>query len=245
MSVADAQFASLLDHARDDPSIVGLLLAGSRGMDFYVTPESDYDAYVILEDGRLLDEYAERFPSAHGDPVEYILVSLESFRAHALPGTPSRWNAYTFAHIEPLIDKLDGEIARIAAAKTLPAPQDAAEFLDGYVNQYYRAKKNLSAGRALEAHLDAAESIRWLLDFLFAAHGRVRPFNKWLPWELEHHPLEEPWHVGVLPRVEAILTTGSSDEQRRMFREVEALARVRGLGEVVDSWGPDVEFLRA
>lgn len=245
MSIADAQFASLLDHARDDPSIVGLLLAGSRGMGFYVTPESDYDAYVILEDGRLLDEYAERFPSAHGDPVEYILVSLESFRAHALPGTPSRWNAYTFAHIEPLIDKLDGEIARIAAAKTLPGPEDIRAFLDGYTNQYYRSKKNLEAGRELEGHLDAAESIVWLLDFVFAAHGRVRPFNKWLPWELQHHPLDEPWRHRLLPRIEAVLSTGALDAQRDIFLDVEGLARRHALEDVVESWGPDVAFLRS
>ena len=244
MPVAETQFAALLDHARNDPNIVGLLLAGSRGMGAYVTPESDYDAYVILREAHLLDEYAERFPSAHGDPVEYILVSLESFRTHALPGTASRWNAYTFAHIEPLIDKLGGEIARIIETKTLPGPEDPREFLDGYLNQYYRSKKNLEAGRGLEGRLDAAESIVWFLDFLFAAHGRVRPFNKWLPWELQHHPLDEPWR-GVLPRLEAIVSTGSLDDQRSLFRDAERLARTRGLGDVVDSWEPDVEFLRA
>ena len=245
MSGAETQFAALLSHAHDDPNIVGLMLAGSRGMGSYVTPESDYDAYVILKDGDLLDKYTERFPSAHGDSVEYILVSLESFRAHALPGTSSRWNAYTFAHIDPLIDKLDGEIARIASAKTLPGPEDTREFLDGYLNQYYRSKKNLEAGRGLEGHLDAAESIVWLLNFVFAAHGRVRPFNKWLRWELQQYPLDEPWRDDLLPRLEAILATGSIDEQRRIFRDAETLARMRGLDDVVDSWGPDVEFLRA
>jgi hypothetical protein len=90
MSVAEMQFAALLDHARDDPNIVGLLLTGSRGKGGYVTPESDFDAYVILREAEVLDEYAEQFPSVHGDPVEYILYSLESFRAHAMPGTSSR-----------------------------------------------------------------------------------------------------------------------------------------------------------
>ena len=244
MSVAETQFAALLDHAHSDPNVVGLLLAGSRGKAAYVTPESDYDAYVILREAHLLDEYAERFPSAHGDPVEYILVSLESFRAHALPGTTSRWNAYTFAHIDPLVDKLDGEIARITAAKTIPGPDDAREFLDGYINQYYRSKKNLAGGRALEGKLDAGESIVWFLDFLFAAHDRVRPFNKWLRWELQHHPLDEPWREGLLIRIEAIVSTGSLDHQRSLFRDAEALARTRGLRDVVDSWGPDVAFLR-
>ena len=152
MSVAKTEFAVLVDRAHADPNIVGLLLAGSRGRGAYITDESDYDTYVILGDGRWLDEYADRFPSAHGDAVEYILLLLESFRAHALPGSPSRWNAYTFAHIEPLIDKVDGEIARIAAAKTLPGPEDTRAFLDGYINQFYRSKKNLEAGRGLEGH---------------------------------------------------------------------------------------------
>jgi len=245
MSVAETRFAALLDHAHNDPNIVGLLLVGSRGLGAHVTRDSDYDAYVILSDGRLLDEYAELFPSEHGAPVEYILVSLESFRAHALPGTPSRWNAYTFAHIEPLIDKLDGEIGRLTLAKTLPGPDDAREFFGGYVNLYYRSKKNLVAGRELEGRLDASESVGWLLDFLFAAHDRVRPFNKWLRWELRHHPLDEPWQHQVLPRIEAILSTGGIDEQRDMFLDAEALARKRGIEDVVDSWGPDVEFLRA
>ncbi len=117
MTEAERQFAGLLDHARTDPNIVGLLLTGSRGLGAYVTEKSDFDAYVILGDAGLLEQYAERFPSAHGDPVEYILFSLGNFRAHALPGTASRWNAYTFAHIEPLIDKLDGEIGRMALAE--------------------------------------------------------------------------------------------------------------------------------
>ena len=245
MSAAEAQFAAFVRHAHGDPNIVGLLLAGSRGMGAYVTPESDYDAYVILSDPDLLDEYGERFPSSHGDPVEYILVSLESFRTHAMPGTSSRWNAYTFARVEPLIDKLGGEIARITAAKAQPGPDDAREFLGGYLNQYYRSKKNLVAGRSLEGRLDAAESIAWLLDFLFAAHGRVRPFNKWLRWELQNLPLDEPWGVILLPRLEALLTIGGVEQQRGLFHEVEALARARGLDDVLDSWGPDVEFMRS
>lgn len=245
MSTAEAQFAALLDHAHTDPNILGLLLIGSRGKGGYVTPESDYDAYVILGEAGLLDEYAKRFPSAHGDPVEYILLSLRGFRAHALPGTSSRWNAYTFAHIEPLVDKLGGEIGRIASAKTLPGPEDAREFFGGYLNLYYRSKKNLTAGRELEGRLDAAESIAWLLDFVFAAHDRVRPFNKWLRWEVQHHALDEPWREDFLSRIETIISTGSIEEQRSLFRDVEALARRRRLGDVVDSWGPDVQFLRA
>ena len=73
----------------------------------------------------------------------------------------------------------------------------------------------------------------------------MRPFNKWLRWELRHHPLDEPWQGRLLPRIDAILSTGSIDEQRSLFLDAEALARRRGLEDVVDSWGPDVGLLRA
>jgi hypothetical protein len=48
----------------------------------------------------------------------------------------------------------------------------------------------------------------------------------------------------ILPRIEEILETGNQAAQRTLFREVEALARRRGFGAVVDGWEPDVAFLR-
>jgi hypothetical protein len=243
MREAEARFETFVRDAEEDPNIVGLVLAGSRGVGAYVTPESDFDAYVILADATRVDEYARRFPSQHGDAIEYLIVSLEGFRRHALPGAPDRANAYTFAHVEPLIDKLAGEIAQLTRQKALPGDGDAAAFLDGYLNLLFRSLRNAAASRFVEAHLDAAESIPWFLDFLFAAHGRVRPFNKWLRWELDNYPMGAEW-TGVLERVEVIVATGDVLEQRRLFRDVEAFARRHGLGNVIDGWGPDVSFLR-
>ena len=111
-------------------------------------------------------------------------------------------------------------------------------------NTSFRSKKNLTGGRKLEGRLDAAESLAWLLDFVFAAHDRVRPFNKWLRWEVENYPLDEPWRESLLTRIEAVLSIGELAAQRSIFHDVEALARTRGLQNVVESWGPDVAFLR-
>lgn len=44
-------------------------------------------------------------------------------------------------------------------------------------------------GRSLEPSLDAAESVTWWLDTVFALRGLVRPYNKYLPWALRQHPL--------------------------------------------------------
>ena len=211
----------------------------------YLTARSDYDAYVIVTDASAVDELAARFPTAHGAPVEAILVTLDSFRKHAMPGSGSEWNAYTFAHVTPLLDKLDGEIAKMVAEKGRRDPSTAAGPLDGYINMYYRAAKNHRDGLHREAHLDAAESIPWFLEFVFTACGRVRPYNKWLPWELSKHPLPDPWSGGeILRRVEAILATGDVGEQQALFRDAEQFARRLGFDDVVDSWEPDVSWLR-
>lgn len=247
MVAADAEFGRVLEAARADERVVGLLLAGSRGKDpAYVTERSDYDVYVIVADDATRDEYGRSFPSAHGDPVEVIVATLESFRTHALPGSGSEWNAYTFAHLTPLIDRLDGEIGRLAEAKAQRDPDTAPPLLDAYINSYYRAAKNQRDGRHLEAQLDAAESIAWLLDFLFADCGRVRPYNKWLLWELRTHPLPEPWsEKRLVPTLTAVLQAGDLRAQQGLFRDVERFARSRGYGDVLDGWQPDLAWLRA
>jgi hypothetical protein len=93
----------------------------------------------------------------------------------------------------------------------------------------------------LASLLDAQDSVRWYFEFVFAVHGRVRPFNKWLEWELANHPLA----AGVdMDRLERIARTGDLGEQAALFGGAEALARERGLGAVIDGWEPDVGRLR-
>ncbi|MEX1357713.1 MAG: hypothetical protein WD981_03725 [Gaiellaceae bacterium] len=233
-----ASFEELLREAQADPDVVGVVLGGSRGKGALLTERSDHDVYVIVRDE------ARLAPHRRGEPVEVVTMTLAEFREHALPGSPTAWNAYTFAHVTPLVDKLGGEIAELMAAKSRVDPASAAGPLDAYVNCYYRSAKNARDGHPLEAQLDAAESVPYFLEFLFRVFGRVRPYNKWLRWELENHSLESPWRADeLLPRLERILA-GDEAEQQALFRDVERLARSRGLGEVIDGWEPDVPFLR-
>ena len=110
-------------------------------------------------------------------------------------------------------------------------PATAAAPLDGYVNSLHRSLKN------------AQESVRWWLDFVFAVHGRIRPYNKWLEWELAHHPLPPSCNL-QLGRLERIARTPDGGEQRALFRETEALAREHGLDATIDGWEPEVAWLR-
>lgn len=241
-------YEELRASARADDDVVGLVLGGSRGKRALVGSRSDYDVYLVVRERA--DDYRRRFPSRHGDPVEVFVLSVEEFRAHAALGSDLEWNRYTFARVEPELDKLGGEIAAITAEKgRLPrdaARRIAAEALDGYVNLLYRSASNLRAGLVLESHLDAAESIDPLVTAVFAMEERVRPYNKYLLWELEHHPLAgEGWDVRTLaPLLRGVLATGGLDEQRALFRKADARSRHYGLGEIVDGWEPDVAWLR-
>jgi hypothetical protein len=142
--------------------------------------------------------------------------------------------------VELVLDKT-GEVAAALRDATTVDPAMASEPLDGYVNMLYRSLKNDRVGLELASLLDAQESIPWYLQFVFNVHGRVRPYNKWLEWELREHPL--PVDVD-LARLRHIATTGDPAAQRELFRDVDRLARERGLGQVVDGWEPDVAWLR-
>ena len=124
--------------------------------------------------------------------------------------------------------------------------------LDGCVNFAYRALKSHRDGRLLEARLDAAESLPWLLDVVFTLAGRLRPYNKYLPWELREHPLAVPeWSAeAFLPEIERILA-GDPAALRRTFavvdREVRAWDTAHGTtvcGDLVDAWADELTVLR-
>jgi len=242
-------YDELVETARRDENIVGLVLTGSRGRGFAVTEESDWDVRLVVCD-EVVDDYRARFATSHGAAVNVVVFSLSEFEQAGAVGTESAWDRYSYVRAEVVIDGPDRQIAELMRAKsTLPADAArllAAEYLDDYVNSYYRAAKNGRNGLEIEANLDAAESVAALLNFLFAADERVRPFNRFLRWELENHPLPgDSWTAdSLLPRLRAILSSGDIGEQQCLFRDVEALARSRDFDDVIDGWEPDLAWLR-
>jgi hypothetical protein len=225
--------------ARADSRIVGVVVTGSRGRNAYVRDESDWDLRVVVRDGE--DEFARSLGTPHGSAVEVAASTLDSFR------TAPAWDRYSYAHVEIPVDKLDGEIARVVAAKGTLAPAEARDLarerLAAYTNSLYRSLRDAVTGLELAARLDAAESLSSLLPALFALEERVRPFNKYLCWELETHPLRE-WETSELLELVERSLDGDPDPQRTLFRQVEAQARRHGHGDLVDEWGPQVAFLR-
>jgi predicted nucleotidyltransferase len=228
--------------SRPDPSIVGLVLSGSaaRGIE---TDLSDVDVYVVRDDG--IDRETLRSPAI--DEIQTTLTDLEDVEPF---GTDGWWFRWSFAYAQVLRDETGG---RVTEAVRRQATVDEAEQrailvdhvrLDGWVNFAYRSLKSARDGRPLEARLDATESVPWLLDVVFTLAGRVRPYNKYLPWELREHPLACPeWSAeAFLPEIERMLA-GDVAALRRTFtvvdREVRAWDAAHGTtvcGDTIDDW---------
>jgi hypothetical protein len=218
---------ALLEEARGDDNVVGVVVFGSRGKGAFVTEQSDWDVFVVVR-----EQHGDR-PFVHGARLETVEITIDELRN--LP----QWNRYSLTWGEPQLDKT-GEVAAALRDAVRVDPATAGEPLDGYVNSYYRSAKNARVGLEFPSLLDAQESVGWFLEFVFAVHGRLRPYNKWLAWELEQHPL--PWND--LPRLERIARTGAIAEQQALFRDAESIARTHDLGAVIDGWEPDVAWLR-
>jgi hypothetical protein len=227
-----------LELALADERIVGVVVTGSRGRGEMVHAGSDWDLRVVVRDGE--EAFADSLGTPHGSAVELSAATLDGFR------TTPEWDRYSYAHVTVAVDKLGGEVARLAEAKgrlgEAEARNVAREALGAYTNALYRSLRDSERRLELAARLDAADSVSALLTALFAFERRVRPFNKYLRWELDTHPLE--WDAVELLDLLTSALTGSAAAQRALFRAVEPRIRARGFGAVVDDWHPHVDFLR-
>ncbi|WP_432747889.1 hypothetical protein H7827_28460 [Streptomyces sp. JH002] len=247
-ATSEATVAAFVSRAEADPAVVGLVLSGSQAHDGMTTGHSDYDIHVITQDqGHSAVRELDGFCSEH---LDIVVMPLADFRMRGLPGDPQGWHRYAYVHARVLLDRLDGTIAQILDRKRRLEPGEAWNaangYLDAYINQTFRSLKSHRDGRAAMSHLDAAESAPFALEVIFALHQRVRPYNKYLRWELERYPLSGPqWEVDhLLNTLRRIIADGDPDTQRALFTEIEAAGRQSGHHQLLNSWGSDLNLLR-
>ncbi len=207
---------------RDDSAILGIVLSGSaaRGM---ASQHSDVDVYVVLT-----DDAAEGLATSRSPAIDEIPKTLGDLENVPPWGTNDYFFRWSFAYAQVLRDETGGRIAEAVRRQARLTPAEARHLLvdgdqlDGYVNFAYRALKSARDGRALESRLDAVETLAWWLNVVFALEDRVRPYNKYLGWELREHPLSVPeWSAErLLPQVEAVLD-GDADAVRAAYAVVE------------------------
>jgi Nucleotidyltransferase domain len=187
------RYADLLRRCETDPDVVGVVLSGSQARDM-ATEHSDFDVYVVLREDN------GRWSTSRTPELDTMVFSVED-----LADTSNRWQRYSYRGARVLMDRLGGRIADLvrAQATLTPAESDALvrEQLDGYINFIYRAAKNRRDGRGDLAKLDEIEAAPWFLWTLFALYGRIRPYNKFLRWELDNYALPAPWTADYLIRV--------------------------------------------
>ena len=235
---------NLADHGDD---FLGMVLSGSAGRGM-ATDRSDLDAFVILG-----DEAAAGRTTDHSPEVDEIPWSRSELDTVGAFGTEDWWHRWSCAWAPVLLDRTGGELAPALRRQATLTPEEADAILiehdrlDGWVNFAYRSLKSDRDGRALEARLDAAESVPWLLDVVFAVAGRVRPYNKYLAWELRTHPVDG-WPADELLGLVVRTLDGDAGAIRETFSRVRAACASYDEGrghtrttDMVDGWGRELD----
>ncbi|GIF01634.1 hypothetical protein [Paractinoplanes rishiriensis] len=171
-------------------------------------------------------------------------------------GTHGWWFRWSFAWAPIIFDRSAGRLASALRRQATVTADEAESILvehdrlDGWLNYAYRACKNDRDGRLLERRLDAAESMPWLLDVIFTLEGRVRPYHKYLPWELHQHPLAR-WPAQESLGLLTDTLDGDPAAIRATFARVEtACAAFDGarpkpiLIPLIESWAEELQLLR-
>ena len=239
--------------AREDPTIVGVVLSGSAARTGMATEHSDVDVFVVRTDEAAEGRTTSR--SRYLDEIPQTLADLEDVPLWGGDEYGYRWG---YCYTQVLRDDSGGRITAALRRMETHTVVEARRMLlqgdqlDGYVNMAYRALKSDRDGRRLESRLDAAESVSWWLDVVFTLAGRVRPYNKYLAWELREHPLSVPeWSAErLLPQVEAVLD-GDADAVRAAYLVVEGECLAwderhggHDLHELIEGWGDELSLLR-
>ena len=248
MTLADRLFEQLIRAAHHDPDVLGLVLVSSRGKGL-ATPFSDYDAYLVVQNGaveRAQHRYAQF--TAQTNEIDLSVMPIETFHTFAAWGSAEAWERYSFANATTLIDKT-GQIRQLVLEKGCVPPHEQDTFvrsaLDGYVNGVYRSAKCWRVNNVLGAQLEAMDSIGYFLSLIFGLEGRHRPYYGYLERELRVYPLQHfplPSEV-LLNSIARILTTADLPTQQTLLRTVESVCRAAGIGDVIDAWVQDYPWM--
>jgi hypothetical protein len=241
---------ALRNDADHGANLLGLVLSGSAGRGV-ATDRSDLDVYVVLADSGMGGRGASLSTT-----VDEIPVTISDLERVPPFGSKGWWFRWSFAWVPVLLDRTEGRLQSALRQQATVTTGEAVSILvehdrlDGWLNYAYRALKNNRDGRALECLLDAAESMPWLLDVIFTLAGRVRPYHKYLPWELRQHPLPN-WQAEELLALLTATLDGEPAAIRATFERVETLCAAFDserpepvLTPIIDGWGDELQLLR-
>lgn len=235
----DSEFQNMLTEIKNDKNVLAFWLDGSRGKGFE-TKNSDYDGKMIVWDA-VFRKYQKKYGSKVNPEIELKVLTLKQFKKHAEYGSGVEWDRYNFSHLKILFDRTK-KIQAIMDEKSLVPKRQQRKIitpaLGAFINLVYRAEKNARDGNIIAAHLDAIEGIPFLLDALFALEGRVRPYNKYLAWELDNHPLKLfPWKRGeLMKKIISIIKNGKVHIPLELLLAIRPIFKNAGYITEFDEW---------
>jgi hypothetical protein len=238
-------FEDLFDEAKSDDNIIGFFLGDTKdnGIGDHL---SGINLCMIVKDD-IVNEYKKKF-DIEVPEINLSVMSLTEFTEYSESQGETSGERYNFTHLSALVDKTGGEIQKLIKEKGLIPENQQAEFinnsLNAYINCFYRSVRSYQKQEAVGIRLEAAASIQYLLNALFALHGRVAPFADYLVSELKARPLEKfSWSVKkILEVLLKILNTGDLETQQELFKAVEKVFRSSGYGKVFDDWEGKVNW---
>jgi len=249
MTSPSVNYEKIYEEAKKDPNIIGFFLGGSRGKELH-TKHSDYDIYIIVKDD-VDKKYKERYPKQKYKGVDLMVLSYSEFKKYASWGSSEAWDRYTFSHVKALIDK-NCKIQELLDDKVTIPDKYLSKFiagsLDAYINYLYRSLKCIRDGDIEAARLEAAFSIPAFLNVIFAIHsGRLRPYYKYLKWELKSFPLSKfPMKAEeIVKNLMNILDNADYKAQQKFLKTTEVSLRKEGFGKVFESWGKDFHWMKS
>jgi hypothetical protein len=240
---SDPIIQALIDEARTDPDVIGLVLLGSRSTGV-VTPESDYDVmFAVTDEAKKMEVRAEgiQFPNSRNDIWDAVLSDLQIEKVET-------WMLPAYADAIILYDRT-GETTRcLEALRRVPVEQVKGRveyYHDAYLNGMFRSLKSWRRGNELGGRLEATESVDYLMYLLFALEGRWRPYSSRL-W-LHLSALDgQGWQPGELHRILLdLIKTGDPRLQQLVARRVVAILGQHGYGYMYDGWDGQIDLALA
>ena len=246
-------YEALLKQAREDPRILAFWLGGSRGKG-RPTEHSDYDIVILVAE----DAYEafcrelgmeSPFRNEWRPGIDLSVGTLPGFAAAGAWDSAERWTRYGHAHVKVLVDKTGQAQALNDAKACVPAdavPGFIYDSLDHAINQAYRALKCLRDGLPDASRLEAADGVDPFFDAVFALHGgRLRPYYKYLRWELEAWPLTQLPTGGpaLLDRALDVLGSGGGPALSALLAQTREPFRTAGHSAVYDGWGASLDWI--
>ena len=246
-------YETLLKRAQEDAAVLAFWLTGSRGKG-RPTEHSDYDIVIVIAEDAYKSFCRELGLTGpfHGNwrpGVDLTVATLPGLEAADAWDSAERWMRYSYAHVVALVDKTGAAQPLIDAKACVPAdaaPGFIQDSLDHAINQAYRALKCLRDGDPAASRLEAADGVNPFFDAVFALHGgRLRPYYKYLRWELETWPLTQlpTGDAALMDRALAVLGDGGGPALSALLRETAPAFRAAGHGAVYGGWGEQLDWI--